>query len=153
MTAVLQRVKRAEVRIDGETVGSTDGGLCILLGVAAGDETLDADILVDKIVKFRIFSDENGKMNRSVKNVGGSALIVSNFTLCGSYKHGNRPDFCATAAPPALAEELYGHFAERMGQEIPVETGRFGADMEVSLVNDGPVTFVLESGVLRKKKA
>ena len=152
MTAVLQRVKRAEVRIDGETVGKTDGGLLVLLGVAAGDETADADVLVDKIVKFRIFSDENGKMNRSVKDVGGSALVVSNFTLCGSYRHGNRPDFCATAAPPAVAEALYEHFAARMGRELPVSTGRFGADMEVSLVNDGPVTFVLESGVLLKRK-
>ncbi|MBO5270507.1 MAG: D-tyrosyl-tRNA(Tyr) deacylase, partial [Clostridia bacterium] len=98
MTAVLQRVKRAEVKIDGESVGAIDAGLMILLGVAAGDEERDADALVQKIVKFRIFSDENGKMNRSVQDVGGSALVVSNFTLCGSYRHGNRPDFCATAA-------------------------------------------------------
>ncbi|MBR2907799.1 MAG: D-tyrosyl-tRNA(Tyr) deacylase [Clostridia bacterium] len=151
MTAVLQRVKRAEVKIDGETVGACDEGLLILLGVAAGDEEKDADALVDKIVKFRIFSDENGKMNRSVTDISGSVLLVSNFTLCGSYRHGNRPDFCATAAPPALANALYEHFAARMRLTVPVETGRFGADMEVSLVNDGPVTFVLESGVLLKK--
>ena len=151
MTVVLQRVKRAEVRIDGEVVGNTGEGLLVLLGVAAGDESIDADVLVDKIVKFRIFSDENGKMNRSVRDIGGDALVVSNFTLCGSYKHGNRPDFCATAAPPAIAEELYLHFVERMKREIPVKTGRFGADMEISLVNDGPVTFVLQSDVLRKK--
>ena len=151
MTAVLQRVKHAEVRIDGETVGDTGEGLLILLGVAAGDEACDADALADKIVKFRIFSDENGKMNRSVRDISGSALVVSNFTLCGSYKHGNRPDFCATAAPPAVAEALYEHFVERIKKEIPVKTGRFGADMEISLVNDGPVTFVLESRVLLKK--
>ena len=151
MTAVLQRVKHAEVKIDGETVGDTGEGLLILLGVAAGDEVCDADVLADKIVKFRIFSDENGKMNRSVRDIGGSALVVSNFTLCGSYKHGNRPDFCTTAASPAVAEELYEHFVKRMMREIPVKTGRFGADMEISLVNNGPVTFVLESHVLLKK--
>jgi len=153
MTAVLQRVKRAEVRIDGETVGQCGMGLMILLGVAAGDTEKEADALVDKIVKFRIFSDENGKMNRSVADVGGSALVVSNFTLCGSYRHGNRPDFCGTAAPPAIAEALYEYFMARMARTIPVEAGHFGADMEVTIVNDGPVTFVLESDVLLKKKS
>lgn len=151
MTAVLQRVKHAEVKIGGETVGRCEEGLLILLGVAVSDSERDADALADKIVKFRIFTDENGKMNRSVADIGGSVLAVSNFTLCGSYKHGNRPDFCATAAPPAVAEKLYGHFMERMRRTVPVESGRFGADMEVSLVNDGPVTFVLESDVLLKK--
>lgn len=153
MKAVLQRVKHAEVKIDGACVGACGNGLMILLGVAAGDSEQDADALVDKIVKFRIFSDENGKMNRSVADVGGSALVVSNFTLCGSYRHGNRPDFCATAAPPALAESLYKYFLLRMARTIPVESGRFGADMEVTIVNDGPVTFVLESDVLLKKKS
>ena len=153
MKAVLQRVKHAEVKIDGACVGACGNGLMILLGVAAGDSEQDADALVDKIVKFRIFSDENGKMNRSVTDVGGSALVVSNFTLCGSYRHGNRPDFCVTAAPPALAERLYEYFLARMARTIPVESGRFGADMEVTIVNDGPVTFVLESDVLLKKKS
>ena len=153
MKAVLQRVKHAEVKIDGACVGACGNGLMILLGVAAGDSEQDADALVDKIVKFRIFSDENGKMNRSVADVGGSALVVSNFTLCGSYRHGNRPDFCATAASPALAESLYEYFLLRMARTIPVESGRFGADMEVTIVNDGPVTFVLESDVLLKKKS
>ena len=151
MIAVLQRVKRAEVKIDGESVGSIDGGLMILLGVAITDGEADADALVDKIVKFRIFTDENGRMNRSVKDVGGSALVVSNFTLCGSYRHGNRPDFCGTAAPPAVAEALYERFKARMAQTVPVEAGRFGAEMEVTIVNDGPVTFVLDSNVLLKK--
>ena len=151
MTAVLQRVKRAEVKIDGESVGAIGEGLMILLGVAASDTEKDADALVDKIVKFRIFSDENGKMNLSVKDVSGSALVVSNFTLCGSYRKGNRPDFCVTAAPPAVADALYEYFKARMAQSIPVEAGRFGADMEVTIVNDGPVTFVLESDVLLKK--
>ena len=151
MTAVLQRVKRASVRIDGEVVSSIDAGLMILLGVAAGDTTADADALAEKIAKFRIFSDENGKMNRSVKDVAGSALVVSNFTLCGSYRHGNRPDFCGTAAPPLVANELYEYFMERLSASVPVKAGRFGADMEVTIVNDGPVTFVLESAVLLKK--
>ena len=151
MKAVLQRVKHAEVRIDGETVGQCGEGLLILLGVAVGDEARDAEVLADKIVKFRIFTDENGKMNRSVKDIGGSVLAVSNFTLCGSYRHGNRPDFCATAAPPVVAEQLYEHFMARLALSVPVEAGRFGAEMEVSLVNDGPVTFVLESDVLLKK--
>lgn len=150
MTTVLQRVKRAEVKIDGESVGAIGEGLMILLGVAISDTAEDADLLADKIVKFRIFSDENGKMNRSVKDVGGSALVVSNFTLCGSYRHGNRPDFCGTAAPPAVADELYHRFMDRLAASVPVEAGRFGADMEVTIVNDGPVTFVLESDVLKK---
>ena len=123
----------------------------ILLGVAAGDEARDADALVQKIVKFRIFSDENGKMNRSVQDVGGSALVVSNFTLCGAYRHGNRPDFSKTAASPADADALYTYFMEQMRAFIPVSSGKFGADMEVTIVNDGPVTFVLESDVLLKK--
>ena len=151
MTAVLQRVKRAQVVADGETVGACGEGLMILLGVAKEDGEADVNALVDKIVKFRIFSDENGKMNLSVKDIGGSALVVSNFTLCGSYKHGNRPDFCVTAAPPALAEELYDRFRARMAESIPVSAGIFGADMEVTIVNDGPVTFVLDSNVLLKK--
>ena len=124
----------------------------ILLGVAVSDGEADADALADKIVKFRIFKDENGKMNRSVKDVGGAALVVSNFTLSGSYRHGNRPDFCGTAAPPAVAEALYERFKARLGASIPVQSGRFGADMEVTIVNDGPVTFVLESDVLLKKE-
>lgn len=151
MKAVLQRVTEAEVTIDGESVGRIGNGLMILLGVAATDTERDADALAEKIVKFRIFSDENGKMNLSVKDVGGSALVVSNFTLCGSYRHGNRPDFCVTAAPPAVADPLYEHFKSRLAESIPVESGRFGADMRISLVNDGPVTFVLESDVLLKK--
>jgi D-tyrosyl-tRNA(Tyr) deacylase len=151
MKAVLQRVSRAKVTIDGECVGSIGEGLMILFGAAVSDGEADVDVLADKIVKFRIFKDENGKMNRSVKDVGGSALIVSNFTLCGSYRHGNRPDFCGTAAPPAVAEQLYERFKARIAESIPVASGRFGADMEVELVNDGPVTFVLESDVLLKK--
>lgn len=151
MKAVLQRVTRAEVRIDGESVGRIDRGLMILCGVAAGDTERDVDVLAEKISKFRIFSDENGKMNLSVKDISGSILVVSNFTLCGSYKHGNRPDFCGTAAHPSVAEPLYERFKERLSEHVPVESGRFGADMEVTIVNDGPVTFVLESDVLLKK--
>ena len=153
MTAVVQRVKEAEVRIGEETVGKCGTGLMILLGVAANDTEEDAAALAAKLLKFRIFSDENGKMNRSVTDIGGSALVVSNFTLCASYRHGNRPDFIATAAPPETANRLYGYFVSLLGQGIRVETGVFGADMEVVIRNDGPVTFVLESAVLLKKSA
>lgn len=151
MTAVVQRVLNAEVRIDGEIVGKCGGGLMILLGVAAGDEMEDAIVLAEKLLKFRIFSDENGKMNLSVKDVSGSVLVVSNFTLAASYRKGNRPDFVGTAAPPDLARSLYACFCDRMAKEIHTETGEFGADMQISLCNDGPVTFVLDSRVLLKK--
>jgi D-tyrosyl-tRNA(Tyr) deacylase len=151
MTAVVQRVLNAEVRIGGEVVGKCDGGLMILLGVAAGDAEEDAIVLAEKLLKFRIFSDENGKMNLSVKDVAGSILVVSNSTLAASYRKGNRPDFIATAASPALARSLYHCFCDRMAQEIHTETGEFGADMQISLCNDGPVTFVLDSRVLLKK--
>ena len=151
MTAVVQRVLNAEVRIDGEVVGQCGNGLMILLGVAAGDAEADAVALAEKMLKFRIFSDENGKMNLSVKDINGSVLVVSNFTLAASYRKGNRPDFIATAASPDLAKSLYRCFCERMAKEIHTETGEFGADMQISLCNDGPVTFVLDSRVLLKK--
>lgn len=151
MTAVLQRVTHAEVKIEGEVAGSCENGLLILLGVSAGDEEADAIALAEKILKFRIFADENGKMNLSVCDVGGSVLVVSNFTLSASYRKGNRPDFIATAAPPAVANTLYERFVKRMSETIHTETGRFGADMKISLENDGPVTFVLDSRVLLKK--
>ena len=152
MKAVLQRVKHAEVKIDGACVGACGNGLMILLGVAAGDSEQDADALVDKIVKFRIFSDENGKMNRSVADVGGNALVVSNFTLCGSYRHGNRPDFLASAKPDE-ANRLYEYFKQQAALEVRrVESGVFGAHMEVSLLNDGPVTIIMDSEVLKTKK-
>ena len=123
----------------------------ILLGVANGDTEEDARLLAEKIAKFRVFADENGKMNKSVKDIGGALLVVSQFTLCANYAHGNRPDFLDAEAPER-ANALYEHFVSLLrAQDIPVGTGSFGADMQISLVNDGPVTVMLESEVLRKK--
>lgn len=149
MIAVLQRVKRACVRVQGEAVGSCAEGLCILLGVAVGDTDADAEKLAEKIVNLRIFSDENGKMNRSVKDVNGEMLVVSNFTLLASYKKGNRPDYMGAAAP-AEAERLYRLFGTLCERQVShVGYGVFGADMEVELLNDGPVTITMDSRVLR----
>ena len=148
MIAVLQRVKRASVLVDGQTVGECGHGLCILLGVARGDTERDAQALADKIVHLRIFSDENGKMNLSLKDVGGELLVVSNFTLLASYRKGKRPDYMEAAAP-VEANRLYEYFAELCEGEIShVGRGEFGADMEVGIVGDGPVTIVMDSRVL-----
>jgi len=145
MRIVLQRVKRASVEVAGEIVGEIGPGLLLLLGVTHGDTRADADFLVEKTANLRIFSDEAGKMNRSVKDVGGGVLVVSQFTLYGDCRKGRRPAFDA-AAPPDLARELYEYFVERMrAQDVPVATGVFQASMQVALVNDGPVTFILES--------
>lgn len=152
MKAVLQRVTRAQVDIDGETVGQIGKGFLILLGVAQGDTEEDLDRLLSKICKLRVFEDENGKMNRSVQDVGGSLLVVSQFTLLANYRHGNRPDFLG-AAVPAEAERLYELFLARAAETLPVQHGRFGADMQVSLCNDGPVTIVMDSDVLRPERS
>ncbi|MBR3965220.1 MAG: D-tyrosyl-tRNA(Tyr) deacylase [Clostridia bacterium] len=150
MTAVLQRVAEAAVAVDGKTVGSCNGGLLILLGVAEGDAEEDALLLANKIAKLRIFSDEAGKMNLSISDVHGEALVISNFTLLANYKHGNRPDYLGAAKPEA-ANALYEHFVALLSKTVGrVEKGVFGADMKVSLVNDGPVTLVLHSEVLKK---
>lgn len=152
MTAVLQRVSHACCTVAGETIGQCGLGLLILLGVRAGDDEEDARLLAEKIAKLRIFSDENGKMNRSVNEIGGSALVISQFTLLANYAHGNRPDFFSSEKPER-AKELYELFASLLRQRMvsgQVATGRFGADMQIELVNDGPVTIVLESAVLRK---
>ncbi|MBQ8510644.1 MAG: D-tyrosyl-tRNA(Tyr) deacylase [Clostridia bacterium] len=150
MKAILQRCRDAAVTIDGETVGTCAHGLMILLGVFKGDETADADLLAAKIAKLRIFDDVDGKLNLSVKDVQGSALVVSNFTLCADYRKGNRPDYFASEAP-ARAEELYEYFAAALrAQGLHVECGRFGADMKVSLINDGPVTIDMDSNLLKK---
>lgn len=151
MKAVIQRVKSAEVRVDGEVTGACGRGLCILLGVADGDDRVDAELLAAKIAKLRIFSDENGKMNLSVKDIGGGALIVSNFTLYADYRHGNRPEYFGAAAPDK-ANELYLYFTELMRREInEVGCGVFGAHMEVSIAGDGPVTIVMESDILKNR--
>ncbi len=149
MKAVIQRVSSAKVEVDGELIGSCGHGLLILLGVAEGDTEADLDRVLQKIVKLRIFSDENGKMNRSVQDIDGEMLVISQFTLLANYKHGNRPDYMGAAAP-AEANRLYELFIERAGSYVRhVGHGTFGADMQVSLCNDGPVTIVMESDVLK----
>jgi D-tyrosyl-tRNA(Tyr) deacylase len=145
MIAVIQRVSRAAVDIEGRTVGKIGPGLLIFLGVAKGDGDADAAYIMDKLSSLRIFPDEAGKMNRSVADAGGSLLIVSQFTLLGDTRQGRRPGF-DRAAPPELAKELYGRVVEGLRTRgLPVQTGQFGAYMQVALENDGPVTFILDS--------
>ena len=152
MIAVLQRVKRAAVIVEGETVGACGEGLCILLGVAKGDTEEDARALAQKIADLRIFTDENDKMNLSLKDIDGEALVVSNFTLLAAYKKGKRPDYFGAAAPDE-ANRLYEYFCSLVdGQIKHVGRGIFGADMEINMVCNGPVTIVLDSNVLLKKK-
>lgn len=149
MIAVIQRVKNASVSIGGVIHGECGEGLMILLGVAKDDTEDDARLLATKISKLRIFCDENGKMNLSIKDVDGEALIVSQFTLLANYKKGNRPDYFG-AGSPEHANRLYEYFVELMRTEVKhVGTGEFGADMQVSILNDGPVTIVMDSNVLK----
>ncbi len=151
MLAVIQRVKSASVISDGEPTGSIDKGLMLLLGVKKNDTENDALLLAEKIAKLRIFSDDNDKMNLSVKDIGGGALIVSNFTLCANYAHGNRPDYMEAEKPPR-ANELYEYFVSLMRERISsVGTGVFGADMEITMKADGPVTIVMDSEILKNK--
>ncbi|NPA30228.1 MAG: D-tyrosyl-tRNA(Tyr) deacylase [Epsilonproteobacteria bacterium] len=147
MIALLQRVSRSAVRIDGQLVAEIGRGVNVLLGVLKGDEEKDALKLVEKIVKLRIFADETGRMNLSLTDIGGSALVVSQFTLAGDVKKGRRPSFDA-AMPPEEAKRLYRLFCEELGRHVPVQTGRFGAMMDVEIHNDGPVTFILNSKAL-----
>lgn len=152
MKAVIQRVSHASVVVDSEKVGSCNEGYMILLGVAEGDTEAEAELLAKKIVNLRIFEDENGKMNRSIKDIDGEILVISQFTLLANYRHGNRPDFLASAKPDA-AKRLYEYFMALLSLEVRrVEAGIFGAHMEVSLLNNGPVTIVMDSDVLQKKK-
>ncbi len=145
MRAVIQRVKSSSVTVGDETVGKIDSGLLVLLGVAKPDQTADADFLAEKIVNLRIFEDEQGKMNRSLIDIGGEMLVVSQFTLLGDCRKGRRPSF-TEAAGPDKANELYEYFVAQVRKTgITVATGRFRAIMEVSLINDGPVTLILES--------
>ena len=151
MIAVIQRVYNAAVYADGPLSGQIEKGLYILLGVANGDEEKDAVVLAEKISKLRIFSDENGKMNLSIKDVGGSALIVSNFTLNANYVHGNRPDYL-NSAPPAIASKLYEFFISELSMKgIICKSGVFGADMRTEMSTDGPVTIVMDSTILLRK--
>ncbi|MDJ0827831.1 MAG: D-aminoacyl-tRNA deacylase [Rhodobacter sp.] len=145
MRALLQRVSAARVEVDDQTVGEIGGGLLILVCAMAGDTEADAGRISDKVMKLRIFRDEAGKMNRSLRDVGGAALVVSQFTLAADTSRGNRPGF-STAAAPAEGQRLYEHVAARLRTAgIEVATGVFGAEMAVSLTNDGPVTIWLES--------
>lgn len=144
MKALIQRVDRASVTIDGKLFSQIGQGLLVLLGVEKGDEKLNADKLAEKLVKLRIFEDENEKMNKSLLDVSGEMLIVSQFTLCGDCKKGTRPSF-DKSAPPEIANELYEYFISKIKEyEVPVQTGKFGAMMKVELVNAGPVTFLVE---------
>jgi D-tyrosyl-tRNA(Tyr) deacylase len=147
MRAVVQRVKESSVKTGNEVVGRIGRGLLVLLGVARGDTAADADYLANKISHLRIFEDDNGKMNRSLIEIGGKMLVVSQFTLLGDCRKGRRPSFVA-AAEEQPATVLYEYFVEQArGLGISVETGRFKARMEVTLINDGPVTLILESRV------
>ncbi len=149
MKAILQRCLNASVIADGTQAGKIDGGLFILLGVMKGDEKRDAELLAEKISKLRIFDDDDGKLNLSLKDVGGAALVVSNFTLGADYKKGNRPDYFASESP-VPAKELYEYFCQVMESKgIHTEAGVFGADMKISMTADGPVTIAMDSTVLR----
>jgi len=146
MRAVIQRVSEASVTVAGEVTGSVDAGVLVLLGIAPEDTEADGAWLAGKIANLRIFSDAEGRMNRSVVEIGGGALVVSQFTLYGDCRKGRRPSFVA-AAPPALAEPLYIRFIDQLRSHGVgrVESGRFGAMMNVALINDGPVTLIIDS--------
>ena len=149
MRAVLQRVSRASVRVSGSTRGEIGRGLVVLLGVRGDDSTTDLQWLSEKIVNLRIFEDLDGKMNRSLADIDGEMLIISQFTLYGECRKGRRPGF-STAAPPETAEPMYERFIQDVkDKQIRVATGIFGATMEVELVNDGPVTLLLDSDKTR----
>ncbi|MFJ3482715.1 D-aminoacyl-tRNA deacylase [Pseudomonas sp. NPDC090202] len=145
MKGLLQRVRGARVDVAGATVGAIDQGLLVLIGIEPQDTRASADKMLHKLLNYRVFSDEQGKMNLSVSDVGGGLLLVSQFTLAADTKSGMRPSF-SSAAPPALGAELFDYLVEKAkSSHGTVETGQFGADMQVHLVNDGPVTFLLET--------
>ena len=143
MKALLQRVSQAKVEVNGKCIGQIDHGIMLLLGVDKGDDQTKADQLLHKVLHYRFFGDADGKMNNNVQQVAGSVLVVSQFTLVADTKKGLRPGF-SSAAAPALGEQMYDYFVAQAQQKITVATGQFGADMQVSLTNDGPVTFMLE---------
>ena len=153
MIAVIQRVLNAEVSVDGECVGKCGKGLLILLGVASGDSKEDADAIIKKIPSLRIFTDNDDKMNLSLSDIGGEVLAISNFTLLGNCRRGNRPDFMG-AEKPAIASEIYDYFVAKLRENVAhVATGVFGADMKVNICNDGPVTLILDSAILRAPRS
>lgn len=150
MKAILQRCQSANVSVENKPVGECQKGLMILLGVAKGDTTTDAELLANKIAKLRIFDDPDGKLNLSVKDINGSILVVSNFTLMADYRKGNRPDYFG-AESPAEADRLYQYFAACLRDlGIHTETGEFGADMKINIMCDGPVTIDMDSNMLKK---
>ena len=145
MRIVIQRIKQARVTVDGEVISKTGPGLCVFLGVAKADTQTDAEYLAEKVTELRILDDESGKMNCSLREMSGEALVISEFTLYGDCGKGRRPSF-SQAAPPEEAESLYRHFIQKLQESgLKVATGTFQAKMEVSITNDGPVTFVLDS--------
>lgn len=143
MIALIQRVTQAKVEVGGEVVGQIGKGLLVLLGVEKDDDRAKADKLAEKVLNYRVFSDENDKMNLNVQQVAGEVLVVSQFTLVADTQKGLRPSF-SKGATPQLANELYEYFAQKCGEKVNVECGRFAADMQVSLTNNGPVTFWLQ---------
>lgn len=152
MKAVYQRVSQARVEVEGETVGAIGGGVLLLVGVCPEDTPAKATLLAKKVAELRVFEDENGKMNRSLLDVGGGVLAVSQFTLCANVQHGRRPDFFG-AARPEIARPLFDEVVAQLracGVDT-VQTGVFGADMQVSLLNDGPVTLILDTDVWKKE--
>ena len=152
MKLVIQRVSRASVTVRGNVIGRISQGYLVLVGIGQGDTREDADRLVRKMIGLRIFSDENGKINKSLKDVDGQLLLISQFTLYADCRHGNRPGF-TDAGDPEKAKELYEYMIDSCRREIPVvEQGEFGADMKVELVNDGPFTILLDSEIYREKK-
>ena len=144
MIALIQRVTQAKVEVGGEVVGQIGKGLLVLLGVEKDDDRAKADKLAEKVLNYRVFSDADDKMNLNVQQVAGEVLVVSQFTLVADTQKGLRPSF-SKGATPSLANELYEYFAQKCGEKVNVECGRFAADMQVSLVNEGPVTFWLNS--------
>lgn len=152
MIAILQRVAEASVKIDDSVVGSCRHGFMILLGVARGDTERDAQLLADKIAKLRVFEDSEGKMNLALRDIGGSVLVVPNFSLLASYRKGNRPDFFG-AEVPEKASPLFDYFCDYLQKSVPaVGRGVFGAEMKVALINDGPITIHMDSEVLKAPK-
>ena len=144
MIALIQRVSSAKVEVDGEIVGQIGKGLLVLLGIEKDDDRAKADKLAEKVLNYRVFSDADDKMNLNVQQVAGEVLVVSQFTLVADTQKGLRPSF-SKGATPSLANELYEYFAQKCGEKVKVECGRFAADMQVSLVNEGPVTFWLQA--------
>jgi len=153
MKAVIQRVLKSSVSVDGEIKGSVSKGYNVLLGVMDGDGEAQAELLAAKISKLRVFEDENGKMNKSILDIGGEILVISQFTLCADIKKGNRPSF-TDSAPPDEANRLYEYFCKKLIENgvSRVETGVFAANMKVEIINDGPVTIVMDTDIWESKK-